>query len=161
MTSFEKTDTPYFYHMHTNLHRETYNNLNALSEMGLSRVTDAMARLIEARRMHAEATAAGRLWIVNTGTQLLPLAPKEPASCPLEDNLTAIRVSITEDAYTYLRPLSQPDEPSDLAAFWWSAHLFYDTLETHRAAEHAMHELWPGTRLYKHMGDLSLQGILR
>lgn len=142
------------------MHLETYTSLCGLSEMGLSTVTNAVHRIVSARDLYAKSVDAGTLWVVNTGRQVLPLAPPDPAHCPLESTLVGMHLSITDQSHAYLEPQSQPDERGDLAAFWWSAHAFYGTLETHHVAKHGMHQLLPGKRFMKQVGDLMLDSVL-
>jgi len=147
--------------MDTAMYKETFDSLQALSEMGLSRVTDAVSSIIEIRRLYAKAVIDnGQLWIVNTGKAVLPLAPENPANCPLEGALIGVGVAVFKDSFTYLEPLSKPDEQDDLAEFWWSAHRFYDTMEMHTAAKHDMHQLFPGKHIFEQVGDLTLRGML-
>ena len=47
--------------------------------MGLSTVTESVYRIADLHRMYATAIGKGRLWVVNAGAQVLPLAPKNPA----------------------------------------------------------------------------------
>ncbi|HSX29033.1 MAG TPA: hypothetical protein VLE73_00575 [Candidatus Saccharimonadales bacterium] len=131
MTHFEPGPNNEYYRMATHVDAAGTANLDAIKVLNSGSITEGMRRVVSLHRAYADCKALGGLLIAQTGSSLDVLSPppKKPAELGEELELAQMTINVNPDVHDYLKPLTSPNNPTDLVDFWDAATGFYS--DTH------------------------------